>query len=581
MSIQDEDKPTEAITPDRQGVSSQLEGDLSSSQEKTNKGDEDDETEKLSRSATFLLVLSLSISTFIAAIEQTIVSTAVPTIAKAFNASEVDYAWIGTAYLLPAAAATPPWGKISDIFGRKPILLAAVAVFFIGSLIGAVTPNIHGLLAGRVIQGTGGGGILGLSATVIGDVFSPRDRSYYYGVLGVVWGVACGLGPVVGGAFSQYVSWRWCFWINLPIAGLAAVFVFLFLKVHTPRTPIIEGLLAMDWLGTITIVGATVMFLLGLGYGGIAYPWNSAIVINLIVFGIATLAIFVLIEWKVAKYPVTPMRLFRSISNIAVFGIAYIHGAVFIANLYYLPLYFQSVLGATPLLSGVYLLPVAVTLCVASSLTGVYISKTGRYRPPIYFGLVVLTLGTGLYIDLRTYTSWPRIVLYQIVSGIGLGPVFQSPIIAIFSLTKPADIASAAATFFFARDIATAMSVVFGGVIFSNRIAGHANEIRAALPSDVASRILGGETSGALNIIPTLPADQKQVVIAAYNDSLRVIWIFYTALVGAAILISVLISKQALSREHKMHKTGLETQEAARIEEEESKKQRASSTPIV
>ncbi|KAF2444610.1 hypothetical protein P171DRAFT_360169 [Karstenula rhodostoma CBS 690.94] len=532
------------------------------------------EEEQLSPTAAFLLVLSLSISTFIAAIEQTIVSTAVPTISRAFNATEVEYAWIGTAYLLPAAAATPPWGKLSDIFGRKPILLAAIAVFLIGSLIGALSVNIDMLLAGRVIQGTGGGGILGLSATVIGDVFSPRERSKYYGVLGVVWGLACGLGPVVGGAFSQFTTWRWCFWINLPVGGLAGVFVILFLKVHTPRTPIVEGLLAMDWLGTVAILGATVMFLLGLGYGGVAYPWGSATVVCLIIFGIVAVGFFALIEWKVATYPITPLRLFRSPSNIAAFAIAYIHGAVFIANLYYLPLYFQSVLGATPILSGVYLLPVAITLCVASSLTGFYISKTGRYRPPIYFGLLVMTLGHGLYINLPPYASWPRIVIYQIIAGIGIGPIFQAPLIALLSLTKPADVASAAATFFFARDIATAMSIVFGGVIFANRMAAQAHIIAAVLPADLAAEIQGGEASGALTIIPTLPEEWRTVVVNVYNESLRTEWIFYTAFSGIAIIFSLLISKQILSREHKVHKTGLETQEAVRLEELEKEKEK-------
>ncbi|KAI0097800.1 major facilitator superfamily-domain-containing protein [Hypoxylon sp. NC0597] len=539
------------------------------------KGEENDE--QLSPTATFLLVLSLAVSTFIAAIEQTIVATAVPTIAKSFQATELEYAWIGTAYLLPAAAATPPWGKISDIFGRKPILLASIVVFFIGSLIGALANNINTLIAGRVIQGTGGGGILGLSATVVGDVFSPRDRSKYYGILGVTWGLACGLGPVVGGAFAEFVSWRWCFWINLPIAGLAGIFVFFFLKVHTPETPIIRGLLAMDWLGTIAIVGATVMFLLGLGYGGAAYPWDSAIVICLLVFGIVTLGVYAIIEWKVAKYPITPLRLFQSTSNIAVFGIAYVHGAIFIAHLYYLPLYFQAVLGASPIMSGVYLLPVAVTLCVMSSLTGVYISKSGRYRPPIYFGLAVMILGTGLYINLQPYPSWPRIIIYQIIAGIGIGPVFQAPIVAVFSLTKPADIASAAATFLFVRDIATAMSVVFGGVIFQNRMAAGSAKIEAALPSGLASQVLGGEASGALNIIPTLPEEQRQIVVGVYNESLRVEWIFYTALGGIGLILSMLISKQVLSREHKIHKTGLETQEAARLEEKEKKKHKRES----
>ena len=361
----------------------------------------------------------------------------------------------------------------------------------------------------------------------------------------------------------------------MPVAGLAAVFVFFFLKVHTPRTPIIQGLLAMDWLGTLFLVGATVMFLLGLGYGGVAYPWDSATVICLIIFGVVTLGAFVAIEWKVAKYPIVPMRLFSSISNVSVFGIAYIHGAVFIAHLYYLPLYFQSVLGASPLLSGVYLLPVAVTLCVLSSLSGYYISKSGRYRPPIYIGLIIMTLGTGLYIDLPANPSWPRIILYQIVAGLGLGPVFQAPIMAIFSLTKPADIAAATTTVLFIRDIATAMSIVFGGVIFQNRMAQQSGIITDALPADRAEAIIMGESSGALDIIPTLPAAEREVVNGVYTRSLQAEWIFYTALSFVGLLMSVLISKQVLSKEHKMHKTGLDTMEQSRLEEEEKKKKKA------
>ncbi|KAJ5726664.1 uncharacterized protein N7483_008021 [Penicillium malachiteum] len=561
----------EALSEPFHGIDSLPPGKEGEEIEQSSSGEEPPTEKSLTKAETFLLVVSICIPTFIAALEQTIVATAVPTIAKHFNASTVEYAWIGTAYLLPAAASAPPWGSLSDIFGRKPTLLASIFVFFIGSLIGALAPNIHAILAGRVIQGTGGGGILGLSATVVADAFSPLERSKYYGIIGVTWGLACGLGPIIGGAFAEFVSWRWCFWINLPVAGVSAVFVVFFLKVHTPRTPIIQGLLAMDWLGTLLLVCATVMFLLGLGYGGVAYPWDSAVVICLIIFGVVTLGVFVVVEWKVAKYPIVPMRLFQSTSNISIFGIAYLHGAIFMANLYYLPLYFQSVLGATPILSGVYLLPVAITMCFLSSLSGYYISKTGRYRPPIYIGLVLMLLGTGLYIDLKPYPSWPRIILYQIVSGLGLGPVFQAPIMAIFTITKPADIASAVTTLLFIRDIATAMSIVFGGVIFQNRMSQQSGIITAALPYDAAAQIIGGEESSALTLIPTLPDDQKRVIDEVYTSSIRTEWIFYTALAGVALLLSLLISKQVLSKEHKLHKTGLDTMEQNRLEEEEKK----------
>ena len=363
----------------------------------------------------------------------------------------------------------------------------------------------------------------------------------------------------------------------VPVAGVAGGLVFFFLEVHIPRTPIIEGLLAMDWLGTITIVGATVMFLLGLGYGGIVYPWNSAIVVCLIVFGIVTVVIYTLIEWKVAKYPITPLRLFKSTSNLATFGLAYIHGLIFIADLYYLPLYFQIVLGATPLLSGVYLLPVAVTLCLVSTIAGVYISHTGRYRPPIYFGLVMTILGHGLYINLQPYASWSRIIIFQIIAGCGLGPLFQAPIIAIFSLTKPADTASAAATVFFARDLATSMSIVFGGVIFQNRIRAYERDIEGVASPALAEVITNGGATTASDRIRGLPAAARSLVRDRYNTALRSEWIFYTALGGAALLMSLGISKQLLSKEHKINKTGLDVQEASRLEELEKKKEATSS----
>lgn len=379
---------------------------------------------------TTLIVVALASALFLAALDVTIVTVAIPTIAEQFN-STAGYTWIGSAYLLANAAAAPVWGKISDIWGRKPILLCAVAVFWIGSLLSAVSVSMAMLIVARAIQGIGGGGIIILVNICISDLFSMRRRGVYFGIMGMVWAVAGGVGPIIGGVFTDKVTWRWCFYVNLPISGVGMLILTFVLKLQNPRTPIRAGLAAVDWLGVVTIVGGTLMFLLGLEFGGVTFPWDSPTVVCLIVFGVLVSGLFVIVEWKVAKYPIIPMRLFRVRSNVASLAASACHGFVFISASYYLPLYFQAVLGASPLLSGVYVLPFTISLAVVSSATGIFIRKTGKYLPCIIFGMAVMTLGFGLFLDLGPKANWARIVLFQLVAGIGVGPNFQSPLISL------------------------------------------------------------------------------------------------------------------------------------------------------
>jgi hypothetical protein len=220
----------------------------------------------------------------------------------------------------------------------------------------------------------------------------------------------------------------------VPITGTVFILLCIYLHLDNPKTPVWEGLKAVDWAGSLSIVGGTLMLLLGLEFGGVTYPWNSAKVICLIVFGVVVAGLFVLNEWKFARYPVMPLRLFKHTSNIASLGVCFCHGYVFIAGSYYLPLYFQAVLGATPLLSGVYLLPFALSLSFASVPTGLFIKKTGRYLPPIWFGLFFMALGFGLFIDLGAKRNWAKIIIFEIVAGMGVGPNFQAPLIALQTL---------------------------------------------------------------------------------------------------------------------------------------------------
>ncbi|KAG9837966.1 DNA repair protein RAD50, partial [Aureobasidium melanogenum] len=289
--------------------------------------------EERSKGKIALIMTALGMAVFLAALDVTIITTALPTISEYFHSS-AGYTWIGSAYLLGNASSVPLWGKISDIFGRKPILITANVLFLIGSLIAALANSIGMLITARAIQGVGGGGLVTLVNICISDLFSLRRRGAYFGIIGGVWALASAIGPVIGGVFTEKVTWRWCFYINLPLDGAALIIIFFFLDLKTPRTPLWEGLKAIDWIGALLIIGGVLMFLFGLEYGGVTYPWDSATVLCLIIIGVFTMGLFVINEWKFATSPVMPLRIFQNRSNIAVLGVCAIHGMVFISASY-------------------------------------------------------------------------------------------------------------------------------------------------------------------------------------------------------------------------------------------------------
>jgi MFS family permease len=366
------------------------------------------------------------------------------------------------------------------------------------------------------------------------------------------------------------MDWRWCFWVNVPIDGIALILTTFFLKVHTPVTPFWEGIKAIDWLGCLTVVGGTVLLLLGIEFGGVTFPWASGPVITLIIAGIAIWVAFFLIEAKVAKYPLVPVRLFKNFSNLCILAIDFSHGFVFIAGSYYLPVYFQAVLGANALLSGVYLFPFALSLSFTSIATGYIIKKTGAYRPLITGGMLFLALGFALFIDLPEYTSWSRIIIYQMIAGIGVGPNFQSPMMALQNSVAPHDIGAACSTFGFVRQFANAMSVVIGGVVLQNQLQGHRPEmIDAGIEIRVVNLLTGGSAISSVNEINRLPKFARQVARKAFAQSLSKMWIMYACMAILGLGLTDFIRKRELATEHKETVTGLEEQERIRKYEEE------------
>ncbi|CAF3449911.1 unnamed protein product [Fusarium graminearum] len=495
------------------------------------------------------VMASLCACVFLAALEVTIVSTALPTIAAHF-ASDSGYTWIGTSFVLAHTASTPSWGKISDIWGRKPILLIANVIFFAGSLLCALVDDLAIFIAGRAIQGLGAAGMQTLVNICIGDMFSQRDRGLYYGLTSIVWAVASGVGPILGGAFTVRLSWRWCFWINLPITVAVFFLLVLTLRLPSPNTPVWAGLKAIDWPGSFLIVGGTLMLLLGLYLGGVYEPWNSATVVCLIVFGIITALLFVWNEWKLAEYPVMPVHLFKTWSSSASYAVTFFHAFVFMGVAYYFPLYFQAVLLASPLRSGIYLLPFILSISISAAITGIYIQFSGKYLLVSRAGLALMTLGMGLMMNLGMDLNWAKMITFQLLTGIGVGMNFEGPLLSVQAVVPHEDVAAATTSMGFTRTIATAISVVIGSVLFQNEMKGENKALLGALGPELARMFDGASASANIDLINTLPAESQLIVRAAFFHSLDKMWILYTAFSSGGLLLSFFMKAQHLSKDH-------------------------------
>jgi MFS family permease len=407
-----------------------------------------------------------------------------------------------------------------------------------------------------------------------------------------IWALAGGIGPVLGGIFASLVTWRWCckyclphiapngsvltwfsVYINLPISGFAALLILLFLDIKHEHTSFIDGIKAVDWFGMFTFLGFTLMILLGLDFGGVLFPWDSAKVIALLVVGGAMIFAFIYSEAKVAKYPLIPMTLFRRGTNIAAFLVVFFHGFVFIAGEYYMPLFFQAVLEASPLRSGLLLLPFIVTGAIAGVLCGLIMHRTGHFREIIWVGTLLLTIGFGLFISFDAYTSTGKAVGFVIVGGLGSGILFEAPMIAIQSQVEQDDVATATATLSFIRNIGVAISTIIGGTIFQNSMNNQASFLRdSGLPQDLLSQ-LDGDSAMANVMLPATFENSAWELAAkqAFAYAMRNMWITYTVFAFLSFGASLFIKAAVLGTDHVETVTGLKKEKVAvRVETDSS-----------
>lgn len=367
------------------------------------------------------------------------------------------------------------------------------------------------------------------------------------------------------------MSWRWCFWFNLPFDGLSLIITTIFLHIHNPKTPLVKGLAAIDWVGSLLVVGASLMFLIGLESGGVIRPWDSAFVVCLIVFALVAYALFGFYE-HYAKYPVIPPRIFASTSRACTFGVVFCHGAGFIAPIFFLPLYFQEALGASPIESGVWMLALAISFTVSGVVMGIFIQRTGQYLWIIRGSMALFTLALGLMVSFGPERDWSRIIIFQILLAAGIGANMQTLVIAIQALVAPEDIGVATATLNFIRNLATAISVVLGQVIFQGILSHHSEELKiSGIPANIVDRLVHGGAIAGVGLAASFTKSQRATYATAIADGLSKMWIFYAALCALGFVLSFGIKKKELMTSHELTKTGLDAEEAKRQRSQGSK----------
>ncbi|CAG8975109.1 hypothetical protein HYALB_00008949 [Hymenoscyphus albidus] len=494
-----------------------------------------------------IIMFALCATVFAVSLDTFIMTNTLPTIAKDFDISDAGFAWIGSAYMLGFGVVVPFWANISTVFGRRVILIITSAIFFIGTVIGALSKNIAILLGGRAVQGIGGGGLVVLANICVGDLFSVRELGLYFGVVGAVTAVASASGHTIRGVLSEKASWRCCFWILVPFNVMSFVVLVFFLKLDSPKIPILEGLKRVDWLGSITIVGATLMLLIGLQMGGTSAPWNSLLVILLSTFGALGFVFFVVVEWKIAKPPLMPLKFSNRISTISTLGVNISQSFITTGCTYFLPLYFQIVLNVSPIMSGVYFLPTTAVLALFFIFVGYVFRRTGKYKLLIQVGAAALFLSTGQFIHLQPHADWPLIILTEVLIAIGLGLTYQAPLIAFHAQIDEADVAAGTSAFQFIKTLSQTMSVIFGQVIFQSQIRRQADILQVSgLPASYISSLSSGNAISTAAISSRINHEQQKAVRTVMTTAFNDMWIFYAVVAFLGFVASFGIRKVKL-----------------------------------
>ncbi len=476
----------------------------------------------------------MMLATLLAALDQTIVATALPQIVSDLGGFD-QLSWVVTAYLIASTVTIPLYGKLSDLYGRRRLMAASIVLFVAGSLLCAIAGSMTELVLARALQGLGAGGLIPLSQAAIADLFPPRERGRYLGFIGAMWAVAAVAGPLLGGTLTDHASWRWIFWINLPLGALALAVVLRNMPAAGERRHH-----AIDWTGgAVLSVGATAL-LLACAWGGTTYPWASAPVVLTGLGGVALVALFVAVERRAAE-PLLPLHLFRIKDlTVATLGCLVI-GAVLFGVTVYVPVYVQSVLGASATASGVILMPMALTWVVVVFFVGQLITRTGRYKVFPLAGSLLVLCGLGVLTQVDVDTS--RLVVGGALSllGFGMGISLQPYLLAGQNAVGPGEIGVATSSMQFARSMGGSLAVAVLGALLANRLAAElASRLGSAADRVDVPRLL----QGAERLPPAVLGGTR----GALADALSVVFLATGMLAVAGVALAIALDERPLRR---------------------------------
>ena len=470
-----------------------------------------DQYNYLSHRQILVVLGGLMAGMFLAALDMSIVGTALPRIVSDLGGLE-HLSWVVTAYLLTSTASTPLWGKISDLYGRRPLFQAAIVVFLIGSLVAGAAGSMSVLIAGRAVQGLGAGGLMALALATIGDIISPRERGRYQGYFAAVFGTSSVAGPLLGGWFTDGPGWQWIFWINIPIGVAALVVTSVALKAPTVRREH-----SIDYLGAAIVVASVTSFLLYTSWAGTQYGWTDPVSLALLTLGIVLAGVFVLVESR-ATEPILPLRLFRNRVYTPTILFTAIMGLAMFGGIIYLPVYLQVVQGFSPTESGLALLPMVVGIFATSVPAGQIMSRTGRYKVFPIVGAAVTGTAMLLMSTLGAETSFWLIAIYFFIFGAGLGFTMQIVVTAVQNAVDQRDMGAATSSVAFFRSMGAAFGTALFGAVLTSQL-GH--YLAAAAGGRLPPGTDESKIANNVQAIQALPGDVKAVVIDAWVRALH------------------------------------------------------------